>query len=1158
MDTNGIKYSDLIIPDNAIEKLIEQLEKLQKVYAETEQKIKSEALEIKTSLEQTTSATEEGRKKTQKLSSQTDELSKAYEKLKKAQAEDAKELARLREALREQNNLNKLTAKLNQSAEGSYNKLSAQYSLNKIKLNQMSEAERQGTEAGKKLERETAKIYEQMKKLQEATGKYTLNVGNYSSALNSLGGVASSVSSKIGAGGLGKAMQSMGGAIGGLGGASAMGAAAGPIGMAVVGITALGGAMADGIGTAMDYEKALSTLRAITGASATDLEELANQARGLGATTRYTATEVVELQTELAKLGYTKDDILNMTDNVLYFAQATGASLAEASSLTGAALRMFEKDTSSTQEFVDKMAAATTKSALSFDYLNNAMSTVSPVANAFGFNIEDVLALLGNLANAGFDASSAATATRNILLNLADANGKLATAIGSPVTNLDELIGGLKKLNDEGIDLATSLELTDKRSVAAFNTFLAGVDSVASLKDELQNCTGVANEMASVMADNLEGDVASLGSAWDDFMIEINDGQGILRTIVQWLIEVVRAIANFYRDCKQTFTELWENSAAFRAYLSMFAVELKVPFMVTIDVLKGVWNELVAVGKVIKGLLTLDWDTMSEGFNDAVKALPNAYKEVADDIVDIATDIVDTVTGANKEIEKQTPPPPKPAPREEEEEEEEKKKPKEKPKLTDKEIKALQKKAAEKAKLEEEARKRELQAKRKAEDLEADMIADQWEKKRVKINLQYSRQIEDLQAYLAKNKNISVSERESINAQITALQEKQTAEIVKVYEEEERAAKQASKKRYDEQLSKFDAEQKLAQSEFDLLETSEREKTEFKLKAERERWKKVLELAKENGTEMSEVERKTIENTIKKIDNEIEGLGKRKITDVYSMFGLDLDDKKKQAINDSFGYAIGQLDNFMSSKVQAAEQSVKSADNEVAAMQSRLDAEIEARNNGLANEADVAKRELEQAKRNQEQALKQQQKAQKQQAALQTLQQAGDLVTASAKIWSELGFPWAIPAIATMWGSFAAAKIKARTATKEQYGEGTVELLQGGSHQSGNDIDLGTKPDGTKRRAEGGEFFAVINKRNSRKYQSIIPSVINSLNSGNFFDFAKKISDSDESKNLIVNTDLKPLEGIAKNIENNQSNRTYTDNEGNVIREFRNIRRVCR
>ena len=115
---------------------------------------------------------------------------------------------------------------------------------------------------------------------------------------------------------------------------------------------------------------------------------------------------------------------------------------------------------------------------MSFSYLATALPIVGPVAKAFNFTIEDTLALLGKLADAGFDASMAATATRNILLNLADGSGKLAQALGKPVKNLPELVDGLKKLKEEGIDLNTTLELTDKRSVAAFNAFLTSADKI--------------------------------------------------------------------------------------------------------------------------------------------------------------------------------------------------------------------------------------------------------------------------------------------------------------------------------------------------------------------------------------------------------------------------------------------------------------------------------------------------------------------------------------------------------------------------------------------------------------------------------------------------------------------------------------------------------
>ena len=200
------------------------------------------------------------------------------------------------------------------------------------------------------------------------------------------------------------------------------------------------------------------------------------------------------------------------------------------------------------------------------------------------------------------------------------------------------------------------------------------------------------------------------------------------------------------------------------------------------------------------------------------------------------------------------------------------------------------------------------------------------------------------------------------------------------------------------------------------------------------------------------------------------------------------------------------------------------------------------------------------AKQNQQKALREQERAQKAQQALQTVQQATNLVTASALIWSQLGFPFAIPAIAVMWGSFAAAKIKAAQLTSqgsEEYGEGTVELLQGGSHQSGDDVDLGRKKDGTRRRAEGGEFFAVINKRNSRRFRRYIPDVINSFNDGTFAEKYLKAYPQQGGITVMMQQgqDISRLSDDVNAIRRQGERRVYIDQDGNVIEEYKNIKR---
>ena len=308
----------------------------------------------------------------------------------------------------------------------------------------------------------------------------------------------------------------------------------------IAGIQKLTGAIRQGVNTAIDFEAANSKLAAILGTTKGEIKDLTADARRLGEATKYTASEATNLQIELSKLGFSKTEILDMTEGVLKFAQATGAELPEAAALAGAALRMFGADTEETERYVSAMAVATTKSALSFSYLQTAMPIVGPVAKAFNFTIEDTLALLGKLADAGFDASMSATATRNILLNLADGSGKLAQALGGPVKTLPELVDGLQRLKEQGIDLNSTLEMTDKRSVAAFNAFLTASDKIVPLRDQITGVEDDLNKMADTMGNNVQGALYNLSSAWESLMLTIMDNTGAMKDFIDMATNGIR------------------------------------------------------------------------------------------------------------------------------------------------------------------------------------------------------------------------------------------------------------------------------------------------------------------------------------------------------------------------------------------------------------------------------------------------------------------------------------------------------------------------------------------------------------------------------------------------------------------------------------------
>jgi TP901 family phage tail tape measure protein len=304
----------------------------------------------------------------------------------------------------------------------------------------------------------------------------------------------------------------------------------------------LGNALKEGYTVVKDFEQANANLASVLGTTRKSITDLTDEAKRLGETTVYTASQVTLLQTELAKLGFDKKQIIDMTEYVLQFATATGAQLPEAAALAGSALRAFGLQSNEIERVVSTMAVATSKSALDFGYLQTAMSTVAPVAKTFGFSIEKTTALLGALANSGFDASTAATSTRNILLNLADANGKLAQSLGRPVKSLDDLVPAFIQLKNSGVDLNETLELTDKRSVAAFNTFLDNAQSINTLRDSITGAGDDLEKMVETRMDTLQGSTLLLQSAWQGLMLSFSGSTSIFKKLIDALTWIIGQI----------------------------------------------------------------------------------------------------------------------------------------------------------------------------------------------------------------------------------------------------------------------------------------------------------------------------------------------------------------------------------------------------------------------------------------------------------------------------------------------------------------------------------------------------------------------------------------------------------------------------------------
>jgi hypothetical protein len=1264
-DNNPIFYKDLVSPDNSITELIKQLDELSDVYAHALKNIKAEAIQLAASINKVSGATETGRKTTKAAATDADRLARAQKDLAFAEGENALKLAEVKQAQREANEINKLTVKLNQSQEGSYNRLSAQYSLNKIYLNNMTAAERANTEEGKKLETQTRAIYEEMDRLQRATGKFSLNVGNYPgmteaigsygdkvkevlglntafgnslvtmfkgaydakkkmleeapAALEITGGAAASTGA-INTDGIEEATivtDELGGALetvsdGGEGlkgtftslgtnvkafGQTLLGLLANPVFLVIAGLAAAGAAFKFWF----DYNKGLieatNLTQQFTGLSGDAMKAYRNEVQALADMYDKDFKEVLQGANAVAKqFGISQQEALGyVRDGFLAGADANGEYLEGIKEYSA----YFKEAGLSASEFI----AISTQANKSGIYSDKAVDTIkegnlriremtkatADALTGIGLNYKELQTNLQNGSITTFDVMQMVSEKLN---ELPESSAAVGTAIA-------DIFGGAGE--DAGLQYLKTLKDIDTN----LDTVKGQAGELGKIQEDQLRSQADLNNVIAGLFDATGGTFEGMTAKAKTFL---NDG---LTFIIKGFIDIINYGIRLYND-----------SDAFRSIVLSIVATFNILWTTVKSVFGYMIDTIGSIGGLLHAAFTLDFDEFSKEWNkwgdNTIKLAKDVAKNVQKAIVDGNKEMGKKIKPITIPVFVATPGAPvaptggggkaknadysKPA------------------KDTSKDLEA--------------ARKKNLELTRKAQDSQLALEEDGFKKREQQIKYSYARQTEDLKSQLLFEKDLTKSGREAINETIAAMAKQQTIDLSKLEQERTvstldlqrqglqirlEAARKGSEQEYnlklellekerqlelaankqkpvaeqqseaginakfdtrktgtdDEflkiQLARFDAIQNLEQSEFDLLRNSEGRKTRFRLQAEKERLQKILELNEQMGNKLSDAEVKALQNTVKKIDQEIGDSKKdEKGRDIYGLFGLNLDDEAKQGISDSVSFAIGQLSNMLAAKVAAADQAVEAADKEVDASQRRLDAELQARANGYANDVTMAQKELDNDKKAKDKAAKEQAKAVKNQQTLDTISQTSSLTTAAAGIWASLskipiiGTGLALAAIGVMFGSFALAKISAGQATKgktEEYGDGTFEVLNGGSHQSGNDIDLGTKKNGTRRRAEGGEAFAVINRRSTRRYRGILPGIISSLNNGTFANKYKTAYDGANGLSLNIaggdSPDMKQIKNDVSSIKEQGKRRFYSDANG-TVEIYKNLRRRIR
>ena len=1001
-------------------------------------------IELKAKIAELTSA-----RKQQKAT--VDPLTQAQEKLAYAQSEENKQLKLYSTQIREANQIAQLQATIANSAEGSYNRLSAQYALNKIRLNQMSAAEREAADSGKKLETETNAIYQQMIKLQEATGNYRLSVGHYQKTWDGLGISISQVVRELPA--------------------------------AAVSLNTFFLGISNNIPTVVDEIKRLRRQNELLAA------EGKKQISVTGSIVKALFgwnTALVVLLTVFSMYG---KEIITWIDKTLAGRDAAksfedaledlNSELGKGSTgAYGQQIAVLRRLSENWRDLGDNVKAQTQwikDNEKEFGKLGITIDNINDANNAFVENTESVVAAYKARAKAEAALNIVSQQYQKLLAaeNKAEAEKVREYGFFDKTMNYFKALWGGISGPDSDLSLETRLKKQRQRNVESLQK------DAKSLEQEVESYFNVW-KFYEDQADALFKEIGLEESHKKDKKRTPRDADDRLNTLAL-------AAEKAYQKSR-TEIERDENKKRRAEAFASFNQEIA-----------DLNDKYARIQKILKGqdekykeLTESQKETAIKALEDIENAIENKQKGLT-----LSLDLL------NIDVEIQ---------------------------------KAEQ--LLELLELEGEVSK-----KGSYEELSNSL-------KRLDVERQIA---------LLKNAQLPEAKRQPTSA-INASFDKQKAIAVGSFS-----------------MSSFDEQQALDEAIFNEVKRSETEIARFKLEQEKARWQEQIRLAEAGGLDWSQAQIDAAKATVKGIDRElselndfIKNIGKKGLGGTL-LEKLGFDDDQVDALKDAVNIVIEQLQSIVDAEVEMSKQIVEAAEARVEAAQKAYDAEIEARNNGYANNVATARKELEQEKKNQQEKQKMLEAAQRRQESLNSITQASSLITASANLWSSfssipiVGPALALAAIATMWTSFATAKVKAKQVTASQsdeYGEGGLEFLEGGSHASGNDIDLGVKNKKKHRmKAEGGEALAIINKNKTRKYRKILPDVINSLNKGIFEDKYANAFNRDADADIFINqsnADLHKIESSLDKIIKQNGEKIFVDGQGRTIIRNGNLTKIIR
>ncbi len=305
--------------------------------------------------------------------------------------------------------------------------------------------------------------------------------------------------------------------------------------------------------TLASFGQAMSTVQAVTEATADVFVDLREKAERLGATTRFTATQAAEGMLFLARAGFDTNQVLGTIEGTLQLAQAGALELGRAADIASNVLKGFRLEVDQTGRVVDVLAKAANSSNTTVEQLGQALKFVAPVAAGMGVKLEETVAVLGALSDAGLQSTMAGTGLRKILSKLENQTPDVTKVLRSLGVATDEvrisevgLIVALERLARTSITTGDALKIFGDRGGPAFEVAVSSVPGILGMVDALKKAEGTVKRVATIMDDNLNGSLLRVKSAFESVILSLGraGGESVLRGLLDGTAALLRLVAD--------------------------------------------------------------------------------------------------------------------------------------------------------------------------------------------------------------------------------------------------------------------------------------------------------------------------------------------------------------------------------------------------------------------------------------------------------------------------------------------------------------------------------------------------------------------------------------------------------------------------------------